>query len=173
MNLNKILEEHKLWIVSNGVKGSKADLRGADLRGADLRGADLRGANLSGANLSGADLRGVDLSRADLFKANLSGANLSGVYLRGADLSGANLSGAYLRGANLSGAHLNSIKGKKIICFQFNKDFAYSCDGNIKIGCIELSIKEWEDNYIEIGKENNYTKIEIQKYGQFIRMCAE
>ena len=63
--LNKILNEHKLWL--NGMDGKRADLREADLRGVDLREADLRGANLREADLYGADLRGADLYGADLY----------------------------------------------------------------------------------------------------------
>ncbi|HIE8039241.1 TPA: pentapeptide repeat-containing protein, partial [Salmonella enterica] len=55
-DLSKILEEHKVWITSMRVRGSRADLRGANLRGANLRGADLRGADLRGADLCDADL---------------------------------------------------------------------------------------------------------------------
>ena len=69
--LDKILDNHKLWLRTNGKQGEKANLRGADLSEADLRGADL-----SGADLSGADLRGADLSEADLRGADLSGADL-------------------------------------------------------------------------------------------------
>ena len=56
--LNKILNEHKLWLNCSG--GERAVLRGADLRGANLCDTDLRGANLYGANLRGANLRGVN-----------------------------------------------------------------------------------------------------------------
>ena len=71
-NLVKVLELHKLWIVSKSRKGrranlSEANLSGANLCGADLYGADLRGANLSEANLRGADLCGADLCGADLW----------------------------------------------------------------------------------------------------------
>jgi hypothetical protein len=102
--LNKILEDHKLWLKDEG--GKRADLsyaylRGANLRGANLSDADLRCANLRGANLSGADLRGAYLRGADLRCADLRGA-----YLRCADLSGADLSGADLNNANLSYANL-------------------------------------------------------------------
>jgi len=45
--LQQILEQHKLWLTTNG--GKRADLRSADLSGADLSGANLRGADLSGA----------------------------------------------------------------------------------------------------------------------------
>ena len=54
--LDKILDNHKLWLKTNGEQGERADLRSADLRSADLRSADL----------SYADLRSADLSYADL-----------------------------------------------------------------------------------------------------------
>ena len=62
--LNKILEDHKLWLKGKG--GKRADLSGAYLIDANLRCADLSGANLIDANLNNANLR----------DANLSGANL-------------------------------------------------------------------------------------------------
>lgn len=54
--LQKALEEHKLWITSMRESGSRANLCDADLRGADLRDADLFDADLRGANLRGANL---------------------------------------------------------------------------------------------------------------------
>ena len=80
--LNKILQDHKLWRESYCKKGVRADLQGANLQGADLGGANLRYALLSGA-----DLRGADLQRANLRDANLRDADLSGAYLCGANLS--------------------------------------------------------------------------------------
>ncbi|EBO3327920.1 pentapeptide repeat-containing protein, partial [Salmonella enterica subsp. enterica serovar Agona] len=41
-DLSKILEEHKVWIISMRESGSRANLRGANLRDANLRCADLR-----------------------------------------------------------------------------------------------------------------------------------
>ena len=89
--LQKILDEHKVWVESCCQRGDRANLRGADLSDANLSYANLRGANLRGANLRGANLRGADLSDANLSYANLRGANL-----RGANLSYANLRGADL-----------------------------------------------------------------------------
>ena len=43
--LDKILDEHKLWLKTNGQEGKKADLRYANLSYADLRYADLSYAN--------------------------------------------------------------------------------------------------------------------------------
>ena len=74
--LNKILKEHKLWLVSNGTKGKKANLRESDLEGVNLEGAILRYANLKGANLEEVNLKGVDLRGVDLEGANLERANL-------------------------------------------------------------------------------------------------
>ena len=92
--LDTVLEEHRLWLSTEGRSGQRAGLSGADLSGANLRGANLSRASLYGADLSGADLSGADLSGADLHYANLRGANLSGANLYDAELSGANLRGA-------------------------------------------------------------------------------
>ena len=41
--LKEILEQHKLWIKTNGAEGKHANLTGANLEGANLEGADLTG----------------------------------------------------------------------------------------------------------------------------------
>ena len=115
-NLCEILEAHRLWLESDGEKGTPANLSEADLSEANLNAANLRGADLSEADLRGADLRGADLSeanlwrsdlrKADLWRADLSKANLSKADLRGADLSEGDLSRAYLCAARLSEANL-------------------------------------------------------------------
>jgi len=104
--LDKILEQHRLWLETDGKKGQRANLTNAYLTRANLTGASLRGANLLGTYLRGADLRDAnlicaDLRGANLYRADLRGANLKGANLRGANLTGANLTGAYLTGANL------------------------------------------------------------------------
>ena len=147
--LKDILDNHKLWLSTNRKEGSRADLRSANLSGADLRGADLRSADLRSADLYSADLRSADLYSADLRSANLSGADL--------------------RSASLEGAVLDEIKGKKIITFQAGRDFAYTCDGNIKIGCESHTIEYWVSNFEEIGISNKYTKDELKLYGDFIK----
>ena len=106
--LDKILENHKLWLKTNGEQGEKANLSYANLSSADLRSANLRSANLSSADLSYANLRSADLSSADLSYANLSYADLSSADLRSANLRSADLSSADLRSADLSSADLRS-----------------------------------------------------------------
>ncbi|CAL2077346.1 protein of unknown function [Tenacibaculum sp. 190524A02b] len=114
--LEKIIKEHQLWIVSGLKKGARAGLTEVDLSGSNLSQTILIGAFLSGANLRGANLSGADLKVTDLSAANLNGANLvrsdlrdailSKVDLNGADLTGANLSGTDITGADLGNAEL-------------------------------------------------------------------
>ncbi|HBC0337526.1 TPA: pentapeptide repeat-containing protein [Salmonella enterica subsp. enterica serovar Napoli] len=164
-DLSKILEEHKVWITSMRVRGSRADLCDADLCDADLRSADLRSADLRGAALCGADLRdadlcdaalcGADLRSADLRSADLRGAALCGADLRdadlcdaalcgadlrGADLRGADLCGADLCGANLCGANLPDltfvILGEKYFISITNGEY-------VRAGCQNHTVEEW------------------------------
>ena len=102
--LKQVLDQHKLWLETNGVQGTRANLRGANLEGANLEGA-----NLEGANLSGEDLRYANLTGADLRHVNLYYANLTGAILRDAKLNGANLYNADLRGAILEDANLEDV----------------------------------------------------------------
>ena len=74
--LNKIIDNHKLWLKTNGEQGERADLRNANLRNANLSNANLSNANLSNANLSNANLSNANLRNANLRNANLSYADL-------------------------------------------------------------------------------------------------
>jgi uncharacterized protein YjbI with pentapeptide repeats len=116
MDLQAILEDHKLWVSSMGKSGKKAYLRGADLTRADLTRANLLEANLLEANLRGADLRGADLTGANLRGADLLEANLHEANLTWADLTGADLTRANLRGADLRGANLDLSSGIPFHC---------------------------------------------------------
>ena len=104
--LVKILNEHSVWLETDGTEGHRADLNDADLRYAHLYKANLSKANLFKSNLCGVTMVGSDLSSADLSEANLSGAFLSYSNLRNARLFMANLSDASLTKANLVCANL-------------------------------------------------------------------
>ncbi|EKZ7814817.1 pentapeptide repeat-containing protein [Salmonella enterica subsp. enterica serovar Amager] len=119
-DLSKILEEHKVWIISMRESGSRADLRGADLRDADLRGANLCCADLRDADLRGADLRGANLCCADL---------------RGADLRGADPCCADLRGADLPDLTF-VILGEKYFISITNGEY-------VRAGCQNHTVEEW------------------------------
>jgi len=87
--LDTVLEEHRLWLSTEGRSGQRADLSEADLNGASLSGADMYDADLRKADLRKANLRGANLGRANLGRANLGRANLGRANLYGANLRGA------------------------------------------------------------------------------------
>jgi hypothetical protein len=53
MNLQEILDKHKLWLETSGKEGERANLKDANLQGANLQGADLRGTSLDSKNTEG------------------------------------------------------------------------------------------------------------------------
>jgi hypothetical protein len=165
MDIKKILELHLLWL-NFDEKGIRANFDGAALCGANLSGLYLRGASFRNTDLRAADLRDTKLNDTNFSDADLRNANLNGTSLTYTNFKNAKLSGAEFRGASLG-----PVVGKEILTFSFNKHFAYSCDGKIKIGCLELSIEEWEQKYKEIGKKEFYSKKEIEMYGAFIKLC--
>jgi hypothetical protein len=115
--LKTILDQHTLWLDSNGKEGKRANLTCTNLSGANLTGVALFAANLTGADLTRANLSGAYLSGADLSGADLSYANLSSANLYDADLSSANLTGVDLTGADLAYADLtNTIIDEKEQC---------------------------------------------------------
>jgi hypothetical protein len=119
------------------------------------------------ANLEDADLRGSNLRNADLTNANLKYANLED-----ADLTNANLTNADLRGADLTNADLRytNLTNTELITFNLGKDPAFYCKGILRIGCDNYSIEHWVNSYEEIGKENDYSKEEIELYGNVINL---
>jgi uncharacterized protein YjbI with pentapeptide repeats len=94
LDLAEVLDQHKIWVESDGESGGKADLCGVNLAHADLTGVNLQGAFLNKANLRGADLSLGNLRGASLVQADLRDTNLLGTELRGANLMGATLYGA-------------------------------------------------------------------------------
>jgi CheY-like chemotaxis protein len=138
-DLKAAVEQHRLWITTNGASGARADLGGRTLHGAQLasvnlakanfRGTDLMGADmkmcvlvdadlrnaclaqaaLNQAQLAGAKLRHADLQFAQLVECGLQASDFAGANLRGAVLTGADLAGANLLGANISGADFSSV----------------------------------------------------------------
>ena len=119
MDIQKVLEQHKIWVDSNGKEGERADLSDATLINLDLSGVDLRGAQLRDINLSGADLRNTNLSDADLTDANL----------RGADLREANFNQTILP------------KSTFIILGEYY--FVSICGDCVRAGCQVYSASEW------------------------------
>jgi uncharacterized protein YjbI with pentapeptide repeats len=111
-SLQETLDQHLVWLHSEGRAGRQANLCRAELSGADLTDANLRDAVLHKAVLKGADLLLTDFQGASLLQADLQGANMLGARLQDANLQGATLQdvtglqGQQLAGANLFGAAL-------------------------------------------------------------------
>ena len=175
-DLDKILENHKLWLNSNE-DGERANFSYADLTYAVLKSANLRGANLSCANLTyavlkSANLRGANLNHADLTNANLGYADLRGANLQNAILKNADLSNANLTGTNLKGAVLNNTNFK-------NTNIDFSC---LPLWCGSLSAKFDDKQLAQIAyhlvraglnSENASieTKEELSKLIDFANKC--
>ncbi len=81
-DLQRVLQEHRRWLESDGQDGSRADLSLQDLRGRSLAGADLRAALLRDTRLQDAGLEGADLRDAEgLLPDQLAGSNLKATRL--------------------------------------------------------------------------------------------
>lgn len=120
-SLNRVLTEHALWLKTDGLVGTQANLPDASLGSVNLSGANLRFANFQRAwlvdvDFSKADLRGANFSSAILTGANLRGAQLSQTDFGFADLSHTNLVDVSFESAdfymtNLANARLARIQG--------------------------------------------------------------
>lgn len=122
--LNKIIENHKLWIKTEGREGKRANLSGESLYGVNLKGVDLRFSNMCGVNMENAVLENANLMSVDLRDSDLSGINLKGADLSGGNLSGADLSNSDLSGADLSGAALSGTDLKEADLKDVNLDYS-------------------------------------------------
>ncbi|MDY0271928.1 MAG: pentapeptide repeat-containing protein [Advenella sp.] len=160
MDINQIIEQHALWLDSDGEEGARASLYGANLTRANLTranltranltranltranlyGANLYGANLTRANLTRANLYGANLTRASLYGANLTRANLTRANLYGANLYGANLYGANLTHANLYGASGNLNHLKSVFCDTYPVTYTAEV---MQIGCQRHKLEDW------------------------------
>jgi len=68
-------------------------------------------------------------------------------------------------------AYLESASG--ILSFTFEQHLAYSHKDFIKIGCKEMSIDSWLNEFEAIGKSEGYSDKQIRAYGTFIKLCKE
>jgi uncharacterized protein YjbI with pentapeptide repeats len=130
-DLDKILEEHKKWVETNGKEGRQALLRGANLTQALLQGANLTKAVLTKANLSEADLRGANLTLAALWDANLTKADLWKADLTEARLNRTNLTEALMQEANLTRSVLRETNLTGAFLYQANLTRAYLGEANL------------------------------------------
>lgn len=112
--LNKILDEHELWVKSCATKGKQADLSGEHLEGLAFDDRALSQASFSGAYLDGAkfidailvstNFEGANLKNADFSCANAWGANFNETNCKDALFLSANLTEASFEGADVAEA---------------------------------------------------------------------
>jgi hypothetical protein len=79
------------------------------------------------------------------------------------------LRGAYLYKANLEGADLYKSKG--VISFQAGNHLGFSYwykEPMVKIGCVTETLIWWLENYNRVGTKENYSKMEILMYGDWL-----
>jgi uncharacterized protein YjbI with pentapeptide repeats len=104
-DLRRIIRAHRLWLDTDGRRGSRAELQDHDLRDQDLTGVEL-----SGADLTGADLRGARLDRARFRLARLRGAHLDGATIQAACFDGADLGLAVFDRAQIADTRFEPIQ---------------------------------------------------------------
>jgi uncharacterized protein YjbI with pentapeptide repeats len=119
--LDKILEQHKIWVDSGYKKGecanfekacleflnfSNTNLAHASFRKANLRNANFKNTKLWNANFIRANLEDANFEKADLFQANLAHANLEDTNFEKADLHHIDLSNLEFDDTKLEGAKI-------------------------------------------------------------------
>ena len=132
--LEKILQDHQIWLKSNGEKGERADLRNLDFsNSADLtallRHYSLKNADLSHTDFSNQDLSGVIFKGAKLENANFNGAKLNNAHMENIsadriNLSYADISNAYFDGAVIQHAQMNSTHANMTSFAHADMDFS-------------------------------------------------
>jgi uncharacterized protein YjbI with pentapeptide repeats len=83
--IDKCIEEHKLWLTSNGSQGTKANFSSKLINIANFKEANLSDSNFSNsilkiiefvdANLQNVNFENAELTKVDFHNANLTGAN--------------------------------------------------------------------------------------------------
>jgi hypothetical protein len=78
---------------------------------------------------------------------------------------------ADLSEADLSRANFTLVRGKRIFTFVGPRHVMTYIDGIIHIGCVSLSVSEWAEKCVDIGRKHGYYKDEIAEYRAVIRLC--
>ena len=127
--LDKILENHKLWLESNKKEGKRARLRFENLDGINLQNKNLQEIDFEGACLNRSFLSDSNLNRANLRKSFLNDAFIRKATFIESSLEGASLKGATapevkLNKANLKYANLQRIKLQNAEFYETNLEGA-------------------------------------------------
>jgi uncharacterized protein YjbI with pentapeptide repeats len=133
-----------------------------------LRSRKLPNTNFDGMDLSGQNMRNAFLKGATFRNTNLTMTDLSGANLENADLTGATLFNTKLDGANIEG-----IKGKLIFAFSLNGEYAYYCEGRVRMGCLYDTVDNGLKAYKLIGKKHKYPEEIVEHYAKILKFIKE
>ena len=154
MNIEKILNDHHIYLKNNRLKGKRADFSYTNLQASNFVSHNFTYAKFKGANLTFANMDSCDLTRANLIDANLTSAKLMGALMRGADLTGANLTGADIRWVIGNGKEIKTVI-IGIFTIVFTKEV-------LAIGCEQHPLKDWREGTVQLEGED----LELwEKYG--------
>ncbi|MGB0505800.1 MAG: pentapeptide repeat-containing protein [Pikeienuella sp.] len=132
LEIEQTLEQHKLWLRSDGREGKRAELSRVNLSQQDLRNVDLSRAILNYVRFDRADLTGATFCAAEMIGVQLNYAILKGADLSGAILNKANFVRTNLEGANLSKTSLLSITGRGANFDNANLDQSQAIGANLE-----------------------------------------
>lgn len=172
--INESIQDHKLWIDSDGKEGNCLTLKLVDLRKKDFSGL-----NLSNANFIECNLRDVNFSNCNLRNSNFFYSDLSFVDFRNTDLKCANLmitdmGGVKLTGANLYDCELMGAKLSSSGIFSITTmgmTVTLNHPKQIQIGDMIYSPEYWLENTSTIAIKNRQKEDEIEKYRKYIEFA--
>src|ERR1035437_1869629 len=91
-----IVQQHKLWLRTNGKKGIRLTFEGAYIPQANFQACDMGDSTFTGANLRSSTFKRANVQKACFEEANFSLANFTRADFFKADMTEANLRGLRL-----------------------------------------------------------------------------
>jgi uncharacterized protein YjbI with pentapeptide repeats len=114
MQLHAIVEQHLLWLESDGVEGKRANFRGLDLTGEEFPAVQLSQASFRNAILDGAHFNGTLLEDADFSEARCHDTVFESCIMLRALFSRGDLYGTRFRACHLEKANFLQAKAPTI-----------------------------------------------------------
>jgi len=156
--LDEILEQHHLWLETEGKEGNRANLSKVNLGNFNLERVNLSKANLKGASLIGANLSQSKLSFANLSEAYMMFTDLSETIMTGTNLEGANLFRANLKGSVFPYAKLDRADFSSVDlsgAMYLRKDFSNALNVSSKLSEKDSNERPVSNKEIEELREKN------------------
>jgi len=118
--IDSIVEQHQVWLRTNGAEGKRGFLSGANLCGFSFEKlnldkfifdhANMDGCNLNRASLIGAKMNGVFFRNGSALRTDFTDAELCGVDFTNANVDGSVFEDADMRWSMIGSANLTAIK---------------------------------------------------------------